>query len=104
MRNLAHPLQRLEGWYSLRSLHIHIIKITMLTLIRYRITKFFTGSYFCILEFILVREVIFVEEKFAYRRSIKKITTPGEVLFSAQLSGARAAVKKQLCVLRKYNK
>ena len=41
------------------------------------------GSYFRVLEFILVGEVIFVEENFAYRQSIKKLTMPGKVLFSA---------------------
>ena len=30
---------------------------------------------------------IFVEEKFAYRRSIKKLTVPGEDLFSARPVG-----------------
>ena len=41
-------------------------------------------SYFRVLAFILVREVIFVEEKFAYTWSIKKLTVADEVLFSAR--------------------
>ena len=45
------------------------------------------GSYFRVIVFILVGEVIFVEEKFAYRWSIKKLTAPGEDLFSARLAG-----------------
>ena len=54
------------------------------------------GSYFHILTFILVGEVIFVQEKFAYRRSIKKLTAPGEVLFSARLAGAQAAAETSM--------
>ena len=52
------------------------------------------GSYFCVLAFILVGEVIFIEEKFAYyRQSIKKLTVPSEVLFSVRLAGAQAAAE-----------
>ena len=51
------------------------------------------GSYFCVLVFILVGGVIFVEEKFAYRRSIKKLTAPAEDLFSARLAGVRATAE-----------
>ena len=40
------------------------------------------GSYFHVLAFILVGEVIFIEEKFAYGRSIMKFTVPGEVLLA----------------------
>ena len=40
------------------------------------------GSYFRVLAFILVLKVIFVEEKFVYGRSIKKLTVPGEVLLA----------------------
>ena len=40
----------------------------------YHITRFFTVSYFRVLPFILVGEVIFVEEKFVYTWSIKKLT------------------------------
>ena len=36
-----------------------------LNFINYRISRFFTGSYFRVLAFILVGELIFVEEKFA---------------------------------------
>ena len=54
------------------------------------------GSYFRVLAFILVREVIFVEEKFAYRQSIKKLTVPGEVLFSARFAGAQAAAETSM--------
>ena len=49
------------------------------------------GSYFHFLVLTLVREVIFIEEKFAYRWSTKKPTMPGEVLFSEWLAGAWAA-------------
>ena len=54
----------------------------------YRITRFFTGSYFRVLVpvFILVGEVIFVEEKFAYRWSIKNLTAPGEDLFGVRVT------------------
>ena len=51
------------------------------------------GSYFRVLVFILVRKVIFLEEKFAYRRSIKKFTVPGEDLFSARLAGVQATAE-----------
>ena len=53
-------------------------------------------SYFRVLPFILVGEVIFVEEKFAYRQSIKKLTVPGEVLFSARLAGVQAAAETSM--------
>ena len=51
------------------------------------------GSYFRVLVFTLVGEAIFVEEKFKYRRSIKKLTAPGEDLFSARLVGVRATAE-----------
>ena len=54
------------------------------------------GSYFRVLAFILLGKVIFVEEKFPYRRSIKKLTVPGEVLFSARLVGAQAAAETSM--------
>ena len=57
---------------------------------------FFTESYFRVLAFILVGEVIFIEEKFAYRRSIKKLTVPGEVLFNVRLAGAQAAAETSM--------
>ena len=53
-------------------------------------------SYFRVLAFILVGEVIFVEEKFTYTWSIKKLTVAGEVLFSARLSGAQAAAETSI--------
>ena len=61
-----------------------------------RISTCFTGSYFRVLAFILFGEVIFVEEKFAYRWSIKKLTVPGEVLFSAGLAGTQAAAETNI--------
>ena len=48
--------------------------------------QFFMGSYFHFLVIILVGEDIFVEEKFVYRRSTKRLTVPGEVLFSVCLA------------------
>ena len=66
---------------------------------RYRITRFFTVSYFRVLPFILVGEVIFEEETFAYTWSIKKLTLEDEVLFSARLSGAQAAAETSIHVL-----
>ena len=56
-------------------------------------------SYFRVLPFILVREVIFVEEKFAYTWSIKKLTVADKVLFSAQLLGAQAAAEASIRIL-----
>ena len=56
-------------------------------------------SYFRVLPFILVGEVIFVEEKFAFKWSIKKLTVADEVLFSARLSGAQAAAETSIRVL-----
>ena len=41
------------------------------------------SSYFLVLIFIPVGEVIFIEEKFAYRWSMKKLTVLGEVLLNA---------------------
>ena len=54
------------------------------------------GSYFHILEFIPIGEVIFVGEKFAYRRLIMKLTVPGEVLFSVRLADAQAAAETSM--------
>ena len=54
------------------------------------------GSSFRILAFILIGEVIFVEEKFAYKQSIKKLTVPGEVLFSVRFVGAQAAAETSM--------
>ena len=48
---------------------------------------------------ILVGEVIFVEEKFAYTWSIKKLTVADEVLFRAQLAGAQAAAETSIRIL-----
>ena len=62
----------------------------------YHITRFIHGNFFRILAFILVGGVIFIEEKFAYRWSIKKLTMPGEVLFSAQLALAQAAAETSM--------
>ena len=56
-------------------------------------------SYFRVLSFILVGEVIFVEEKFVYTWSIKNLTVADEVLFSAGLSGAQAAAETSIRVL-----
>ena len=56
-------------------------------------------SYFRVLPFILVGEVIFVEEKFVYAWSIKKLTLEDEVLISARLSGAQAAAETSIRVL-----
>ena len=42
-------------------------------------------TYFCFLAFILVGEVIFIEEKFVCRQSRKKLAMPGEVLLSMRL-------------------
>ena len=56
------------------------------------------AGYFRVLAFILVGEAIFIyiEEKFAYRWSIKKLTVSGEVLFSARLAGAQAAAETNM--------
>ena len=45
-------------------------------------------SYFRVLVFILVGEAILIEEKFTYRWSMKKLTMPGEVMFSVELMSA----------------
>ena len=66
----------------------------------YHITRFFTGSYFRVLAFILVGEVIFVEEKFTYRLSIKKLTVPHHVrLCLARDYRVHKQLQKQACVL-----
>ena len=54
------------------------------------------GSYFRALAFILVGEVIFVEENSRIEWPIKKLTMPGEVLFSARLAGAQAAAETSM--------
>ena len=53
-------------------------------------------GYFRVLAFILVGEVIFVEEKFTYAWSIKKLTVPGQVLLSARLVGTQAAAETSM--------
>ena len=54
------------------------------------------GSNFRVLAFILVGEVIFVEEKFAYRWSMKRLTVLGDDLFSARLASAQAAAETSM--------
>ena len=87
-------MQRMGGWFEQNNLAIckegnsgggvwHLCGFTI-----YHIISFFMGSYLHFLVLILVKEIIFVKEKFVYRWPTKKLTMPVEVLFSARLAEA----------------